>query len=66
MADHEHVRLDDEDPDKRNEALVIENEHLREEVAHGEMAVNELASIMSMMYGVQEMGLMQPGEVRQV
>lgn len=62
----ENVVLDDEDLEKRNEALIIENEVLSEQVFESQLQMVAMANRVYEMRGVQEIGIVEPGEVRKV
>jgi NADPH-dependent curcumin reductase CurA len=62
----ENVALDDEDLGKRNEALIIENEVLSEQVLESQLQMFAMAQRVNAMHGVQEMGIVEPEDVRKV
>ncbi|POS71444.1 hypothetical protein DHEL01_v210163 [Diaporthe helianthi] len=66
MAEHLNVALDDADPQKREEAVIIENEVLKDEIAMRDATELELIRIVALTRGVQEIGVVQPVEVRKL
>lgn len=60
------VTLDDADPEKKNEALIIENELLKEELLDIKQSENDLAKRIAVLYGVQTIGVLRPEQVRAV
>lgn len=62
----ENVALDDADPEKRNKALIIENDSLKDQMLEQELSLIELAKRVNVMRGVQEIGYLNPDEVRKV
>lgn len=60
------VTLDDADLNKRNEALMIENENLRENLKESEYNVTQLATRIDALYGVQAIGRLTPYQVHSV
>lgn len=60
------VTLDDADLNKRNEALMIENEILKEDLKDSEHNVTLLAKRIETLYGVQAIGVLTPDQVHSV
>lgn len=60
------VTLDDADLDNRNEALIIENEVLKENLEDSEHLLTELAQRVAVLYGVQTIGQLTPDQVHSV
>lgn len=60
------VRIDDEDLERRNEALIIENDILKEELADTQESLTDLARRIAALYGVQTIGVLTPDQVRAV
>lgn len=60
------VRIDDEDLERRNEALIIENDILKEELADTQESLTELARRIAALYGVQTIGVLTPDQVQAV
>lgn len=60
------VTLDDADLEKRNEALIIENEILRDELDDTKQSQADLATRVAVLYGVQTIGVLPPEQVRAV
>lgn len=60
------ARIDDEDLERRNEALIIENDILKEELADTQESLTELAKRIAALYGVQTIGVLTPDQVRTV
>lgn len=62
----ENVALDDADCEKRNKALIIENDSLKDQMLEQELSLWDLAKRVNVMRGVQEIGYLNPEEVRKV
>lgn len=60
------VTLDDADLNKRNEALIIENEILKENLEDSEYNLTQLAKRIETLYGVQAIGRLTPDQVHSV
>lgn len=60
------VTLDDADLQKRNEALIIENEILKEELLDTKQYLTDLALRVQTLYGVQTIGALTPDQVHAV
>lgn len=60
------VTLDDADLNKRNEALMIENDNLRENLEESKHHVTLLAKRVETLYGVQAIGALTPNQVNSV
>lgn len=60
------VTLDDADLQKRNEALIIENEILKEELLDTNQYLKDLAQRVQTLYGVQTIGALTPDQVHTV
>ncbi|KAG6354629.1 hypothetical protein INS49_004647 [Diaporthe citri] len=58
------VTLDDADLEKRNEALIIENEIIKEEILDIKQSQKDLADRVAVLYGVQTIGVLRPEQVR--
>lgn len=60
------VTLDDADPERRNEALLVDIDALEEELAEREQQLKDLSDRVVAMHGVQTIGLLPPEEAQKV
>lgn len=62
----ENVALNDAEPGRRYDAFTIENDSLRDQILEQEVSLMDLAKRVNVMRGVQDIGYLNPEEVRKV
>lgn len=60
------VTLDDADLQNRNEALIIENDIIKDDISHIKQSEFDLARRVGVLIGVQTIGALSPEQVRAV
>lgn len=60
------VTLDDADLQNRNEALIIENDNIKDEILNIKQSEFDLARRVGVLIGVQTIGALSPEQVRAV